>query len=188
MKSIFLLLMVITITTMQAQDRNTGDDIYYQEEKESFGFDNLKTDGENIYFQKVFEGNSESLKTKLLSKGASVVSSEPNRVSYSIEKYKINYKKFGGKTMWVPIYLRYDFSFSILIEKKENKYRATITNIKITDDENSTLGEPDIYSLSDMALKNNGKFRNSHEKALTYINKDFADLLQVQSEMFNDNW
>jgi len=54
-----------------------------------------------------------------------------NTISFTINDDKINYKKYGGTSMGVVMFIRDYYKYLVVIDFKEEKYRVTIKEIFI---------------------------------------------------------
>ncbi|MFW5753500.1 MAG: hypothetical protein ACOCV9_01745 [Marinilabiliaceae bacterium] len=155
------------------------------------GFMNAE-DGE-VYYQRVFKDVSLSeIDDNILQSGAELVEKNGFKNRYKVEDHSIDYKKYGGSTMSVPIYLRNKFSFVVTGEEKDNRSRVTITNIQVHDETTIDMGTvesgPSVFNLEKLVLNGNGEFKNSQIEALYYISKDFSYLVRRNSGKFEDDW
>lgn len=109
-----------------------------------------------------------------------------NRITFSIEKDKVNFKKFGGSWGNTATFVQYPINYLVVVDFKDFKYRVTIKSTMID------YGRLGITSLEDTTTKKRTTiFKNSaaiSDGLLDYDNY-FLDKYSLKNILIeNDDW
>ncbi len=115
------------------------------------------------------------------------VSYQDNQITAKLEKYKLNYQKYGGSYMKTAIFGDYIYSAVIVIDIKESKYRVTIKDFSSQTTSDKVV---ETTLLSDEISRNDGTFRDTKtvRAALGYFDRDFLEMFKYSPETGSDNW
>ncbi|MEJ5105557.1 hypothetical protein [Chryseobacterium sp. MYb328] len=169
--------------------------LYYSQEN-SFSINNKQ-----VVWQKIYDStkNIDEVKNILTSSGkVNVTSIESGILNGDVSDYMMDYKGAGNTRAGTPIFI-YSSKFftNFKIEFKENKYRVTITNIRLKGNSGSlyssgvAISNDGNENLESYALTNDKEsFRNNFEgRASKIINYSFTQLFDVSKYTeTNDNW
>lgn len=154
------------IFTSHAQIKHPKTDFYTSERK--------------VYWQHVFEAPNTS-KADLLTFANQLFSASrlhinlintEDSVSFTTDGELVNYKKYGGSEMTVPMILRGEISYRVLIETQDNKYRVTVNEIYFTNPI-----QPLLKNTIDETISKKGEFRtgNGVWQILNFCHLHFLD-------------
>ena len=157
-------------------------------------YDNFIYENGKLSWQKIYKSNQIQKDLILNFKKSGIIrefESSENLITGIIEKSEIDYKGFGKSEMSTEMYISRSYlSCFITIELKENRYRITLTDLKLTqryDDSFTKMGE--MSELKDYAVKNNksdfrSRFKKSSSKILNFTYDKMFNLKNDNS----DDW
>jgi hypothetical protein len=156
-------------------------------------FENIKLENGQVFFEKIYQVDSIDINSieKLLTthipriKDLTDFNKTNEIIIAKIKNSYIDYKKYGGKWVNTPVFLNHPFFADVSIVWKENKYRATVTNMYFNV---SGLG---ITKLSEIATKKKEtELDNSKGSKLIlhYIDSYLSDLFKINRLDDKDNW
>ena len=158
--------------------------------------DNFEIENGKLIWQKVYETEltNEQLKERIKNSGnfKNLELSE-NGIIAEITNLSIDYKGYGSSEMSTPIYVaRNSLNSFVQIEFKENRYRVTIKNIKLTQKyEDALSNQGEMTDLEVFALKKrNTEFKSSFlKKPSKIINFTFEKLTEFKVKAKDkDKW
>ena len=110
---------------------------------------------------------------------------DSSTVVAKLSKYQVDYEKQGYTKMQVPMYLVMEtISGSIVIHIKDDKYRVTMNNVKLTQmNDVSVFKQGEVTNLEQYALRaSRDSFKGMFlKKAATIIDTDFSTLFELSS-------
>lgn len=152
----------------------------------TYSQNNLIVNNNSISWQHVYDLDSVTT-TKLVKTLNTIPSIKniqyfDNQISAEIEGAKIDYEKYGGKTLTTLTILNYNFDAKVIIDIKENKYRVTVLNMLFTDNwsvaSQNTFTNTRPEKLSDYVLKKDGSFKKgkTYTNGLSYLDQDLLNM------------
>jgi hypothetical protein len=112
-----------------------------------------------------------------------------NTISFTINDDQINYKKYGGTSMGVVMFIRDYYKYLVVIDFKQEKYRVTIKEIFI---DNKFYPAPSSGYLEEYITKKKQTLFTTNNLAitgLTYIHKYFLEKFERNvNESVKKDW
>ncbi|WP_282070909.1 hypothetical protein [Polaribacter atrinae] len=149
--------------------------------------DNFEIENSKLIWQKVYETEltNEQLKERIKSSGNfKNLELNKDRIIAEITNLSIDYKGYGSSEMSTPIYVaRNNLNSFVQIEFKENRYRVTIKNIKLTQKyEDALSNQGEMTDIEVFALKKrNTEFKSSFlKKTSKIINFTFEKITEFK--------
>lgn len=152
-------------------------------------------DGSRIIWQKVYDtelSESDLFDIIVNSGSAYNVTCLGGKITYNLDRVKIDYKRVGYTWANTPLYVaNTDLSCFVTIQVKGMRYRVTVENIILTD--NITTGlfiEGDTHPIETWALRQDGVFAKGFLKSAIFIyDLCLSDLFVIQEKEYLDgNW
>lgn len=172
MKFIIALLSTVILTT-HAQTKHLQSDFFLNNTQ--------------LYWQHVFEAPNASkeeintLSNQLFSESRlhSDLTTAENYLAFTIDQEALNYKKYGGKEMTVPMILRGEMSYRAIIEIQDYKYRVTVKEVYFRNQTQPILDG----SLQLVAVKKD-RFRTNNQvlEILDFCQKHFIDKFTLKTQ------
>jgi hypothetical protein len=114
---------------------------------------------------------------------------------------KIDFIKYGYKTMSAPIIFRSKHQSDVKIEFKQGKYRVSVENIEYVEDGSvdilmrgiispllpSSKGDIEPYN-GDFSFKTDGTIRTRNKIIFEILDKFFCDIFQYKKKDLNKDW
>ena len=113
-----------------------------------------------------------------------------NTISFTVNDDKINYKKYGGTSMGVVMFIRDYFKYLVIIDFKDEKYRVTVKDIFI-DNKLYNAGQSSGFLEEYITKKKNTIFSTNNlvAKGMEYNDKYFSEKFQINTnESLNKQW
>ena len=130
--------------------------------------------------QLVFEKSPKTLDNQLKKTGF-LTTKQPEEIEFSREFTTNELKKFDFVSATFPPYMN-NGTITGIIDLKDNRYRVTITNIKVLNDD-----DDNYYNLEDHVVrKGNIKPQVHHIKTLNMLNEFFTSLFTISEK--KDDW
>jgi hypothetical protein len=148
---------------------------------------NFKTENGNIFWQKVFETKEEDSKKQFKDKlfldlKTKDLKETEKKITFNIENESINFKKYGGKSLFTAFYIQQTNNHVVKIDFKEHKYRVTITNLT-----SATMNTGVRMNLEEYVVrKNQIKTAKTHKKGLKIYDKHFTEKFTIKETTQND--
>lgn len=149
---------------------------------------NFKTENGNIFWQKVFETKNEDSKKEFKEKlflklKTNDLKETQNTITFNVENESINFKKYGGKSLFTAFYIQQTNSHLVKIDFKNHKYRVTITNLT-----SATMNTGVRMNLEEYVVrKNKIKTAKTHKKGLKIYEQHFTDKFTIK-ELKKEDW
>ena len=86
--------------------------------------------------------------------------------------------------MSLPLYMRQPFNAKVAVEKKEDRYRVTVSQIIFLDLEEFSTSSNSFTPLQTYAINKTSELKKSQIKALGWFDEDLSQRFQPIS----DNW
>lgn len=149
----------------------------------SYSQGDFKAESGTIIWQKVFTpeqgANIETLATQLASVNVSA-----EVITGTFNSATINYAAQGVKRMAMPIYMVEPFNASVVIERKNDRYRVSVNNIVFKDMAGRTRNAAESFTpLQNYVFKNSGEIRTNQIKALEIFSNDLTQRFTVKTTL-----
>ena len=152
-------------------------------------FDYLKLEDNQVIFECIYDIDSLSaseIEKVLISTVPSlknVVNFNNNQsiITAKIKSDKIDYKRYGGKTMTASTFLAWDMDGNVSIVWKDSKYKVTVSNITFTF-MNIFTGGSQSMTITDIFTKKNGAEMRTNTKLQesgNYVQQHLVDLFKL---------
>lgn len=146
-----------------------------------------------VFWQKVYDIaiSHDDLMNIIINDGNFVYINDGDVITFRMIRGKLDVRDYGFSRGAVPMYVvNYDVTCFVTIQLKEDRYRATVDNIKLVRNLTTSLGEEgEEESVETWAVKN-GQITGGFAKLPSAIyNAYFTNLFQFQTKSYiNDEW
>lgn len=186
-KHILILLLIFYNVSLKSQDTN----VMFQGEQPL----NFKINNGNIEWYKIFdtELNFHNITNTIKESGAFTnIEILGDKIIFDLKPCFPDYKGAGYVRMNSPIFLLNSvLTASVVVEYKENRYRALVQRIVLMQKEAGPFGQQgdvsqlEIYGLKNDRLNFTNYFTKAPNKILDYT---FSALLEFKQNLVNEEW